>query len=195
MRIKTGLIAALFAVVFIAAMSYLACSSGEKPALAMTAEQVLARGKYLVNAGGCNDCHTPKIFTERGPMPDSNLLLSGHPANEQLPEIPAGVIGPTKWGGICNNNMTAWVGPWGVSFTANLTPDEITGTGAWTEQSFIAAMRTGKHLGAGRDILPPMPWPNMANLTDDDLKAIFSYIKSLKPISNMVPAPIPPKAQ
>jgi hypothetical protein len=91
-----------------------------------------------------------------------------------------------------NNNLTAWVGPWGISFAANLTPDMVTGSGAWTEEAFIAAMRTGKHLGAGREILPPMPWFNLTNATDEDLSAIFAYLKSIKPIENMVPAPVPP---
>jgi hypothetical protein len=53
-------------------------------------------------------------------------------------------------------------------------------------------MRTGKHLGVGRAILPPMPWPGVAALTDEDLKALFAYLQSLKPISNLVPQPIPP---
>ena len=195
MRLKMSIIVGLFGVIFAAAMIYMACSAGQKPAQAMTAEQMAAKGKYLVTVGSCNDCHTPKLFTERGPIPDTTRLLSGHPATEPIPEIPAGVIGPTQWGAMCNNNMTAWVGPWGVSFAANLTPDQVTGSGAWTEQAFIAAIRTGKHLGAGRDILPPMPWPNIAAMTDDDFRAMFAYLKSIKPIDNLVPAPIPPKAE
>ena len=52
---------------------------------------------------------------------------------------------------------TAFAGPWGVSFTANLTPDKETGLGKWTEEMFIATMRTGRHQGKGRPMLPPMP--------------------------------------
>ncbi len=152
----------------------------------------IERGEYLVTMSGCHDCHSPKIMTEMGPEPDPARLLSGHPANEKLAEIPVDLIGPDKWGAITNNNLTAWAGPWGVSFAANLTPDEVTGTGAWTEESFIQIMRTGKHLGTGRPILPPMPWFNLAKVSDQDLKAIFAYLQSLKPIENMVPAPIPP---
>jgi hypothetical protein len=80
-----------------------------------------------------------------------------------------------------------------MSFAANLTSDE-TGIGAWTEHNFITAMRTGKIKGLenGRTMLPPMPWFNFKNMTDEDLKSIFAYLKSTKPVSNLVPAPISP---
>lgn len=152
----------------------------------------IQRGAYLVNIGGCNDCHSPKIFTPNGPQPDPAKLLSGYPGSEKLPEIPTGVIGPNKWGGLTTNDSTAWVGPWGVSFSANLTPDVETGLGGWTVEMFIKTMRTGKHLGAGRQILPPMPWWNLAKLSNDDLRAMFAYLRTLKPIQNVVPPPIPP---
>jgi hypothetical protein len=102
------------------------------------------------------------------------------------------VLGPTQWGATNTSDLTAWAGPWGVSFAANLTPD-MTGLGGWTAQQFIQTMRTGKHVGIGRDLLPPMPWLNLEVLTDADLKALFAYLQSLKPISNQVPQPIPPK--
>ena len=152
----------------------------------------IKRGDYLVNLGGCNDCHSPKIFTPEGPMPDPDRLLSGYPSKEKLPDIPKDVIGPDKWGGLVTNDLTAWVGPWGVTFASNLTPDEQTGIGLWTEELFIKTIRTGKRMGAGRDILPPMPWFGLSKLSDDDLKAIFAYLRTIKPIKNAVPAPIPP---
>jgi len=155
---------------------------------------MVKRGEYLVTLGGCNDCHSPKVMTGMGPMPDSSRLLSGHPANENLPPLPSDAVGmgADKWAAVTNQHFTAWYGPWGVSFAINLRPDKATGTGSWTEAAFIKAMRTGKHLGAGRVILPPMPWFNVGQLTDDDLKAIFAYLHSLKPIQNEVPMPIPP---
>ncbi|HEX2960271.1 MAG TPA: hypothetical protein VHO43_00670, partial [Ignavibacteriales bacterium] len=67
-----------------------------------------------------------------------------------------------------------------------------TGIGSWDENVFVKAMREGKHMGSGRPILPPMPWQSVATLTDQDLKAVFTYLKSIKPISNKVPDPIPP---
>jgi mono/diheme cytochrome c family protein len=150
------------------------------------------RGEYLVNIGGCHDCHTPKIFTEKGPQPDMSRALSGHPADEKIPPVPQGVIGPNQWGGLMTNGLTAWTGPWGVSFTMNLTPDQETGLGSWTEEMFMKALRTGKHMGEGRDILPPMPWQFYRLMTDEDLKAVFAYLRTIKPIRNPVPDPIPP---
>jgi hypothetical protein len=93
---------------------------------------------------------------------------------------------------MCNPHMTEWAGPWGVSFAANLTPDEVTGIGAWTPEVFIKAMRTGKHMGSGRPILPPMPWPGIGKMSDDDLRAIFAYLHTLKPVNNQVPLPVAP---
>ncbi len=169
----------------------------EVPKGSMTGNDEMAkRGAWLVNLGGCNDCHSPKIFVQMGPVmvpiPDTTRLLSGFPAHTTLPDIPAGVIAPDRWGALTTNDLTGWAGPWGVSFAANLTSDVATGLGSWTEEIFIKAMRTGKHLGEGRDILPPMPWPNIRQLSDDDLKAIFAYLKSIKPVENAVPDPMPP---
>ena len=160
-------------------------------ATAKDGNAALARGERLARFGGCNDCHTPKLMTPKGPELDKSRLLSGYPAHAPLPAVPHGVVGPTQWGAVTTNDLTAWVGPWGVSFAANLTPD-VTGLGGWTEGQFIQTMRTGKHLGVGRAILPPMPWSGVAALTDVDLKALFAYLQSLKPISNSVPQPIPP---
>jgi hypothetical protein len=156
---------------------------------------LINRGEYLVAYGGCNDCHTPKQFTDKGPEPDMNRLLSGYPSEVKLPEIPRGIIGPDKWGALTTNDLTAWYGPWGVSFAANLTPDPDTGLGVWTKDMFIKTMRTGKHLGVGRDILPPMPWYTLAGLSDEDLGAIFAYLKSIKPVINPVPQPLPPEKE
>jgi hypothetical protein len=150
------------------------------------------RGKYLVMAGGCGDCHSPKAFTPKGPVPDTTRLLSGYPSNVKLPEIPKGILGPAQWGAITTNDMTAWVGPWGVSFSYNLTPHPATGIGNWNEALFIQSLRTGKFMGTSRDMLPPMPWQETGKMTDDDLKAIFAYLRSLPPIDNEIPAPLPP---
>ncbi|NWF89053.1 MAG: diheme cytochrome c-553 [Ignavibacteriaceae bacterium] len=165
------------------------CTTKEKHA--MSKEEMINKGAYLVNFGGCNDCHTPKIFTDMGPVPDTTRLLSGHRQDSVLPLIDTSLIGPGKWY-LTNNDLTVWVGPWGVSFAANLTPDVNTGLGSWTEDMFINAMRNGLHLGLARPLLPPMPFMGLASLNDEDMKAIFAYIKSLKPISNQVPNSILP---
>jgi hypothetical protein len=157
----------------------------------LTKDEQIARGKYLVNLGGCNDCHSPKEMTPMGPMPDTTKLLSGHPSGEQLAELDQTFVKKGQWI-LTSMDLTSWVGPWGVSFTANLTPDNETGLGTWTPELFIKAMRTGKHMGVGRPILPPMPWMFIANCTDEDLNSIFAYLHSLPAIHNQVPAPIPP---
>jgi hypothetical protein len=115
--------------------------------------------------------------------------LSGHPASLVLPPAPR-TPDAWPWGGAGTN--TAFYGPWGVSFTANLTPDKETGLGSWTEEQFIMALRTGRHEGKGRPILPPMPYPYVRSLTDEDLKAVFAYLQSLPPVRNRVPSPIDP---
>jgi cytochrome c553 len=148
----------------------------------------IERGKHLVAVSACNDCHTPWKVGPKGPEPDLSRLLSGHPAGLTMPPAPA--LPPGPWMITAAATMTAWSGPWGVSFTANLTPDEETGIGAWDENMFIQAIRTGKHLGGGRDILPPMPWNMYRAYSDEDLKAIFAYLKSIPPLKNQVPDPI-----
>ncbi len=152
------------------------------------------RGRYLATIVACNDCHSPKIFTEQGPVPDTTRLLAGHMGGGSLPALPAGLIGPNGWGGITSNDFTAWSGPWGTSYAANLTPDS-TGLAGWTADEFMQAMRTGKHRGTGRPILPPMPWPALAAMTDDDLRSIFAYLQSLPPVTNQVPPPVGPAMQ
>jgi hypothetical protein len=150
----------------------------------------IERGKYLVTAAGCNDCHSPKVWSPEGiPSPDPKLLLSGHQATEKLPEYQKDWVKPGNWI-LMSVNFTAFVGPWGVSFAANLTPDDQTGIGLWTEDVFVSALRSGKHMGKGRPILPPMPWPGVAQMSDEDLGAIFAYLKSIPPVKNQVPAPV-----
>ena len=159
------------------------------PAQRAAAQSPVERGKYLVTMAGCHDCHTPK--TPAG-EPDMKRQFAGHPANEKLAAVPAGLIAPDKWGAVTNNNLTAWVGGWGVSFAPNLTPDRATGLGTWTADMFVKALRTGKHRGDGRAILPPMPWPMYKDMTEADLRAMFTYLQSIPPINNMAPLPLPP---
>jgi len=159
---------------------------------AETSQSAVERGKYLVTIGACHDCHTPKTFGPAGPEPDMSRELSGHPATEKLAAIPAGLISPEGWGALANNQLTAWAGPWGVSFARNLTPDVATGLGSWTEEMFIQAIRDGKHQGVGRPLLPPMPWQMYRVMPDEDLRAVFAYLQSLPPIANAVPEPLPP---
>lgn len=153
-------------------------------------EQTLQeRGKYLVTAMSCGDCHTPKTPTRHGMMPDSSRLLSGSPSDTKLPKIDTTLI--KNWV-MFNPDLTAAVGPWGISYAANITSDE-TGIGRWTEDQFFTCIREGKYKGeeGGRSLLPPMPWQSFATLSDADLKAIFYYLKTVKPVRNIPPAPQP----
>lgn len=151
----------------------------------------LARGKYLVTIGACNDCHTPWKEGPNGPELDTSRTLSGHPESFVITAPATGVpAGP--WLVAAAGTNTAWSGPWGVSFTANLTPDMETGLGKWTQQTFTQTIRTGRHMGRGRKILPPMPIPMYKNFTDEDLVAIFTYLQSIPAVKNRVPDPLPP---
>lgn len=150
----------------------------------------VARGKYLVAVLACNDCHTPHKPGPEGPEPDMTKMLSGHPQGLAMPEASA-ANGPWIWQGAAT--MTAFAGPWGVSYAANLTPDVNTGLGIWTEEMFVKAIRTGKHFGVSRPIMPPMPWPAFRNASDEDLKSIYAYLRSIPPVKNLVPDYQPPK--
>ena len=148
---------------------------------------LLQRGEYLVRIMDCGACHTPWKMGQTGPEPDASRYLSGHPQDLELPPPPVLPEGP--WNAVTAAN-TAWAGPWGVSFSSNLTPDRETGIGAWSEKMFAASMRSGKHAGIGRNLLPPMP--KYPELTDEDMTAVFSYLMNLPPINNRVSPPVPP---
>jgi len=161
------------------------CSDSRLSVSAATADPSRdARGKYLVSVIGCSDCHTPMKMGPKGPEPDMTRFLSGHP--EQMgPLSAAEPQGPWVWAGAATS--TAFAGPWGISYAANLTPDENTGLGIWTEDMFVKAIRTGRHMGVSRPILPPMPWPAFRNASDDDLKSIYAYLRTVPPVTNHVP--------
>lgn len=158
-----------------------------------TKEARIKLGEYIVRTSGCHDCHTPWKLGPKGPEPDMTRALSGHPQDLVMPPAPKLPDGPWNWIGAASN--TAFAGPWGVSFSMNLTPDRDTGIGSWTEEMFIQALRTGRQQGKGRPILPPMPFSVYGQKTDEDLKSVFAYLQSLPPMKNKVPQPIdPPEA-
>lgn len=122
----------------------------------------LAKGQYLVTIMGCNDCHTPGTFYG---APDMTRFLSG--------------------------SELGWVGPWGVVYAANLTPDDETGLGKWTPAQIAKTIRSGNRPD-GRQLAPAMPWLNYSALTESDALAIATYLKSLKPVKHAVPKPVEP---
>lgn len=173
----------------------LSCNDGkyeEKPEeKKMTLNDSIKRGEYLVKVIGCHDCHSPKKIGERGPEEIPELALSGFQQSDSLPPMNKTTM-ESGWM-LMKGDLTAFAGPWGVSYAANITSDD-TGIGTWSMDQFKIAMREGKLKGQkdGRMILPPMPWQNFASLSDEDIESMFKYLQSTKPVNNAVPAPIPP---
>ena len=159
-------------------------SSGFSAWAASIDVDLTARGAYLVTAFGCADCHTPLKPGPHGPEQDKSRALSGHPENVHLSPPPKADASWTWFGAATN---TAFAGPWGITYASNLTPDPDTGLGRWKAEDFVQAMKTGKHVGVARPIMPPMPWPALSHLTEDDLRAMFQYLHTLPPIRNRVP--------
>jgi hypothetical protein len=155
-------------------------------------QERVERGRYLVTSIGCGDCHTPKRLGPAGPEEDGSRLLSGHPEGSTLPPPPS--LGQGPWIASVAWDLTAWSGPWGVSYAMNLTPDDNTGIGSWSEQTFVQALRTGRHMGVSRPILPPMPWQAFRNFDDRDLQSIYAYLRTIPPVKNRVPQPVEPGA-
>ncbi|HET6722749.1 MAG TPA: diheme cytochrome c-553 [Chitinophagaceae bacterium] len=182
------IITAIIALVFIACSD--SSASEKKKSIGMTEAEKVQRGSYLVNAIGCDDCHSPKEITATGFEIIPELRLSGYQSANLSPKADSNVV---KQGWLLfGNDLTTAVGPWGQSFAANLTSD-ATGIGNWKEEQFIKALREGKYKGLDdtRPLLPPMPWFVYKNLNDDDLKSIFAFLKSTTPVKNVVPAPKP----
>jgi len=175
-------------------IALIACNNQPKAAadanVVISKDSLVKRGEYLVNTIGCDDCHSPKIMTPQGPAPDMAYRFAGHIASREQGKADPSVI-KSGWM-LMNHDLTAMVGPWGISYAANISSD-ASGIGNWTEAQFIKSLREGKLKGMDetRPMLPPMPWQNFAKLSDTDLKAIFAFLKASKPVENVVPAPKP----
>src|SRR5262245_30513828 len=126
--------------------------------------QQIARGKYLVEFGGCMDCHTPGYFFGR---PDAARYLGGSEVGFEIPGL-------------------------GVFHGPNLTPDKETGLGNWTRDQIFTALKTGTRPD-GRILAPIMPWRALATMSNRDLRALVAYLQSLKPVKNKVPGPFGPQ--
>lgn len=191
MRYKTLIIAGVLvtasACILLACQSSSAGENGKKP---LSQTDLVKRGEYLVNSIGCDDCHSPKRMGDRGPEIIDELRLSGYPADRPVQPVDTNVV--KKGWVMMGPDLTLAVGPWGMSFASNISSDE-TGIGNWSDAQFLKAMREGKFKGLdnSRPLLPPMPWMVYRNLTDEDIRSIFAYLKSSKPVQNVVPAPIP----
>ena len=159
----------------------------------LSTDSLVRLGGYLTTIIGCNDCHTPKKMLDNGMMVlDSALLLSGYPSSRGLPKFPDQ---PVEAGFVVGNlDATSTYGPWGTSFAANLTSDD-TGIGKWSLSQFSIALQHGQYRGikGTRMLQPTMPWPNFKHMSAIDVKAIYEYLKSTKPVVNIVPAFKPAK--
>jgi mono/diheme cytochrome c family protein len=163
MRFSPLAVTALGSAALLAALVNVSCTSApSNRQAALDPAAKVARGEYLVKIVGCGDCHTPGTFTG---APDMTRMLSG-----------------SEYG---------WQGPWGTSYARNLTPDMATGIGAWTEDQIVTAIKVGQRPD-GTPLMPPMPWPDFANLTDEDAHAIAAYLKTLPVVSHKVPDKTPP---
>ncbi len=183
----------LAAIAVVASAVFVACqdsAASEEKSTVITKEQMVKRGAYLVNTIGCDDCHSPKRIGANGPEIIPELRLSGYPSDRPITKADTNVV--KKGWMLFADDLTTAVGPWGQSFAANLTSD-VTGTGNWKEAQFIKAIREGKYKGLDntRPLLMPMPWFVYRNLTDDDLKSIFAFLQTTKPVNNVVPSPKP----
>lgn len=182
---------AAFACLLFACSEHKPADTAQAPPPAESDAELVQRGAYLVGIMGCNDCHSPKRMGPQGPEIIPELMLSGYPADRPLGTVNQEAI-RQGWA-LFNADLTAGVGPWGVTFAANLTSDD-SGIGAWSEEQFKRALTQGKSKGMenGRMLQPPMPWFNYRDMKDADVRAVFKYLKSTKPVRNVVPAPLPP---
>jgi hypothetical protein len=181
-------IAAATAVGLMACRGNASGNKTEKPVI-ISKDSLVNRGAYLVYTMLCDDCHSPKQMGANGPEIIPELRLSGARQNTKLPPLEVATI--KKGWTLFNEDFTSIAGAWGVSFAGNLTSDE-TGIGNWTEAQFKKAITQGKYKGLdnSRGLLPPMPWPQFRILNDADIKAIYTFLQSTKPVRNVVPAPI-----
>jgi mono/diheme cytochrome c family protein len=173
------------ATICIASVFALSLAVAPAPRAQSAADAQVERGKYLVGITGCHDCHSPKVPGTMKPVPET--MLSGRPQTTKVPSASPGEVHASE-------DLTAWTGGWGQSVASNLTPDPATGIGMrYTEAKFVQTMRTGKK-PEGVAVMPPMPVDVYVNMKDDDLKAIYAYLKTLKPIRNAVRAGLAPPA-
>src|SRR5207244_7015331 len=117
--------------------------------------------EYLVHAGMCGLCHTPVDPTGIY-LADTHYLAGG---------------------------MKIEAGPHGVVFSRNLTPDPDTGLGGWTVEQIANAIRTG-HTPTRRLNYWGMPWMVLGAMSEADARAVATYLKTLMPVRNRVPAPL-----
>jgi hypothetical protein len=176
------------AAIAVISIALYACNANSKKEnkTSLAKEEIVKRGEYLVSISGCDDCHTPKKMGPMGPELDMERRLSGYRQELPFPKVDTSII-KQGWA-LVNPELTGWAGPWGASFAANITSDE-TGIGNWSYEQFKKAITQGKWKGLdnSRTLLPPMPWQALSNMHEEDVQAIFAFLKSTKPVKNIEP--------
>jgi hypothetical protein len=131
--------------------------------------EAVTRGEYLVELLGCGACHTDGALIGE---PDMERPLAGSAI------------------GIAYTSPLESRYP-GVVYAPNITPDNETGIGRWSDQQIANAVRAGVGRHGERRILV-MPWQGYAQISNDDAFAIVGYLRNIKPIRNRVPEDVPP---
>jgi len=124
------------------------------------AETQVERGQYLAHIMDCGGCHHTGAFT---PQPNLETPLAGSDIGFEMPGM-------------------------GVFYPPNLTPDEETGLGKWSDAEIITAFTTGMRPD-GRQLAPVMPWMSYGHINAEDASALVAYLRSLKPVKHKVPGP------
>jgi hypothetical protein len=123
---------------------------------------------------------------EEGAAGETALL--GDPANGEYIATLTGGCGchfNRDLGALAGGNR--FEGPFGVAFSRNITPDEATGIGAWSEEEIATALRTGARPD-GSQLVPAMPYHRFSVLSDQEALDVAAYLLSLEPVANEVPA-------
>ena len=130
---------------------------------------LVARGEYMVELLGCGACHTNGALVGD---PDFDRPLAGSRTGLAYTD-PLGEKHP------------------GIIYPSNITPDDETGVGAWTDEQIANAIRAGIGRHGSRRIAW-MPWQGYARISDDDVDAIVSYLRTVKPVRHQVPEEVAP---
>lgn len=136
-----------------AVVALAASAANAQQATAAKISEEAARGRYLVQIAGCNDCHT-RGYAASGGKVDESLWLTG--------------------------DGLGWRGPWGTTYASNL-------------RLIVKGMSAAQFVKLARsELRPPMPWFNLRDMRDKDVKAIYAYLKHLGPAGQPAPAYLPP---
>lgn len=137
----------------------------------------IEQGKYIATIAGCTSCHTP-LKPEYG-NPQTLTL-------EQIQNIAFNDLEASDQNKFMGGGRAFDLGPAGTVFTRNITPDEETGIGAWSDDQLKLAIKTGID-NEGKLLFPVMPYHVYNSMADSDIEAVVAYLRSVNAVSNAVP--------